>query len=251
MPSVDHSIVDLDDGPPGDEGDVEVLWHRASGRACTPPPGPRGPPPPSFGPRGGLPPLPGRSGPAPPNRGGPPLPGGDGVVTLDSWRKSQEQKLNKSGLGLPPPLPPPPMAPPTQVSNKPPPPNVMDVFPKKLAVKVPAPEAPVPVSFIKDADKDHEADSQRERERKRFLTNSAMGVDEAKMRLKAYAATVADKEGNFGMMYPSEKKKNKELKKFFDEDKGADEPTYKKAVGRNVSDTLVDKMAQITKEIDP
>ena len=39
------------------------------------------------------------------------------------------------------------------------------------------------------------------------------------MRLKAYAATVADKEGNFGMMYPSEKKKNKELKKFFDEDK--------------------------------
>merc|ERR1719180_421890 len=268
MPSVDHSIVDLDDGPPGDEGDVEVLWHRASGRACTPPPGPpgeaydpfqpsdddppapRGPPPPSFGPRGGLPPLPGRSGPAPPSRGAPPLPGGDGVVTLDSWRKSQEQKLNKSGLGLPPPLPPPPMAPPTQVSNKPPPPNVMDVFPKKLAVKVPVPEAPVPVSFIKDADKDHEADSQRERERKRFLTNSAMGVDEAKMRLKAYAATVADKEGNFGMMYPSEKKKNKELKKFFDEDKSADEPTYKKAVGRNVSDTLVDKMAQITKEID-
>ena len=76
----------------------------------------------------------------------------------------------------------------------------MDVFPKKLAVKViltedcylstfldffrlccvtlcvkvPAPEAPVPVSFIKDAD--NEADSQRERERKRFLTNSAMGV---------------------------------------------------------------------------
>ena len=85
-------------GPPGDEGDVEVLWHRASGRASTPPPGPpgdaydpfqvnfelsnvciiincemifnaqpseddppapRGPPPPSFGPRGGLPPLPG------------------------------------------------------------------------------------------------------------------------------------------------------------------------------------------------
>ena len=143
----------------------------------------------------------------------------------------QEQKLNKSGLGLPPPLPPPPMVPPTQVfcfflfvsfsspvnmfdpslvqikwpcnnqgSHKPPPPNVMDVFPKKLAVKVvltwiwsfclvffclfetlwrvkvPAPEAPVPVSFIKDADKDHEADSQRERERKRFLTNSAMGV---------------------------------------------------------------------------
>ena len=31
----------------------------------------------------------GRSGPAPPSRGGPPLPGGDGVVTLDSWRKSQ------------------------------------------------------------------------------------------------------------------------------------------------------------------
>ena len=43
-------------------------------------------------------------------------------------------------------------------------------------VKVPAPEAPVPVSFIKDADKDHEADSLRERERKRFLTNSAMGA---------------------------------------------------------------------------
>ena len=57
MPSVDHSIVELDDGkppilncidamissgPPGDEGDVEVLWHRASGRACTPPPGPPG-----------------------------------------------------------------------------------------------------------------------------------------------------------------------------------------------------------------
>ena len=29
-------------GPPGDEGDVEVLWHRASGRASTPPPGPPG-----------------------------------------------------------------------------------------------------------------------------------------------------------------------------------------------------------------
>lgn len=43
-------------------------------------------------------------------------------------------------------------------------------------MKVPAPEAPVPVSFIKDADKDHEADSLRERERKRFLTNSAMGA---------------------------------------------------------------------------
>ena len=69
------------------------------------------------------------------------------------------------------------------------------------------------------------------------------------MRLKAYAATVADKEGNFGMMYPSEKKKNKELKKFFDEDKSADEPKYK-TVGKNVSDTLMDKMAQITKEID-
>ena len=106
------------------------------------PPAPRGPPPPSFGPRGGLPPLPGtvgetvnfilpvsiscmhtcnlmlyfgfkriivlshfcrnskffnmniehagRSGPPPSSRGGgPPLPGGDGVVTLDSWRKSQ------------------------------------------------------------------------------------------------------------------------------------------------------------------
>merc|ERR1719398_387277 len=127
----------------------------------------------------------------------------------------------------------------------------MDVFPQKLSMKVPVPEAPVPVSFIKDADKDHEADSLRERERKRFLTNSAMGVDEAKMRLKAYAATVADKEGNFGMMYPSEKKKNKELKKFFEEDKSADEPSSKyKTVGRNVSDTLVDKMAQITKEID-
>merc|ERR550519_538185 len=268
MPSVDHSIVELDDGPPGDEGDVEVLWHRASGRASTPPPGPpgdaydpfqpseddipapRGPPPPSFGPRGGIPPLPGRSVAPPPGRGGPPLPG-DGVVTLDSWRKSQEQKLNKSGLGLPPPLPPPPMAPPSQGSNKPPPPNVMDVFPKKLSMKVPVPEAPVPVpvSFIKDAD--NEADSQRERERKRFLTNSAMGVDEAKMRLKAYAATVADKEGNFGMMYPSEKKKNKELKKFFDDHQSADEPSSKyKTVGRNVSDTLVDKMAQITKETD-
>merc|ERR1719370_2718971 len=158
MPSVDHSIVELDDGPPGDEGDVEVVWHRASGRASTPPlgppgdtydpfqpsedepPAPRGPPAPSFGPRGGLPPLPGRSGPPPPGRGAPPLPG-DGVVTLDSWRKSQEQKLNKSGLGLPPPLPPPPMAPPSQGSNKPPPPNVMDVFPKKLSVKVPVPEA--------------------------------------------------------------------------------------------------------------
>merc|ERR1719370_2044341 len=122
MPSVDHSIVELDDGPPGDEGDVEVVWHRASGRASTPPlgppgdtydpfqpsedepPAPRGPPVPTFGPRGGLPPLPGR--------GGPPPPPGDGVVTLDSWKKSQEQKLNKSGLGLPPPLPPPPLAPP-------------------------------------------------------------------------------------------------------------------------------------------
>ena len=32
----------------------------------------------------------GRSGPPPSSRGGgPPLPGGDGVVTLDSWRKSQ------------------------------------------------------------------------------------------------------------------------------------------------------------------
>ena len=81
-------------GPPGDEGDVEVVWHRASGRASTPPlgppgdtydpfqvglsslmkvfkhnvlhqpsedepPAPRGPPAPTFGPRGGLPPLPG------------------------------------------------------------------------------------------------------------------------------------------------------------------------------------------------
>merc|ERR1719228_1032363 len=246
MPSVDHSIVELDDGPPGDEGDVEVVWHRASGRASTPPlgppgdtydpfqpsedepPAPRGPPAPTFGPRGGLPPLPGRFSQPPPGRGGPPPPPGDGVVTLDSWEKSQEQKLNKSGLGLPPPLPPPPLAPPPSGPHKPPPP---------------------PVSFIRDADKDHEADSQRERERKRFLTNSAMGADEAKMRLKAYAATVADKEGNFGMMYPSEKKKNKELKKFFDEDKSADEPKYKN-VGRNVSDTLVDKMAQITKEID-
>merc|ERR1719209_1868955 len=133
MPSVDHSIVELDDGPPGDEGDVEVLWHRASGRASTPPPGPpgdaydpfqpseddipapRGPPPPSFGPRGGIPPLPGRSVPPPPGRGAPPL------------------------------LPPPPMAPPSQGSNKPPPPNVMDVFPKKLSVEVPAPEAPPPL----------------------------------------------------------------------------------------------------------
>ena len=59
MPSVDHSIVELDDGeysrsptcchahpplpgPPGDEGDVEVVWHRASGRASTPPLGPPG-----------------------------------------------------------------------------------------------------------------------------------------------------------------------------------------------------------------
>ena len=33
-------------------------------------------------------PYPGRSGPPPPGRGGPPLPG-DGVVTLDSWKKSQ------------------------------------------------------------------------------------------------------------------------------------------------------------------
>ena len=29
-------------GPPGDEGDVEVVWHRASGRASTPPLGPPG-----------------------------------------------------------------------------------------------------------------------------------------------------------------------------------------------------------------
>merc|ERR1719495_2261594 len=172
MPSVDHSIVELDDGPPGDEGDVEVVWHRASGRASTPPlgppgdtydpfqpsedepPAPRGPPAPTFGPRGGLPPLPGRFSQPPPGRGGPPPPPGDGVVTLDSWKKSQEQKLNKSGLGLPPPLPPPPLAPPPSGPHKPPPPNVIDVFPKKLSVKVPAPEAPPPpVSFIRDADK--------------------------------------------------------------------------------------------------
>lgn len=36
-------VVKIDvSGPPGDEGDVEVLWHRASGRASTPPPGPPG-----------------------------------------------------------------------------------------------------------------------------------------------------------------------------------------------------------------
>merc|ERR1719495_789789 len=166
MPSVDHSIVELDDGPPGDEGDVEVVWHRASGRASTPPLGPPG-------------------------------------DTYDPFQPSEDEPPAPRG-------PPAPSSPPPSGPHKPPPPNVMDVFPKKLSVKVPAPEAPPPpVSFIRDADKDHEADSQRERERKRFLTNSAMGADEAKMRLKAYAATVADKEGNFGMMYPSEKKKNK------------------------------------------
>ena len=35
-------MLTLPSGPPGDEGDVEVVWHRASGRASTPPLGPPG-----------------------------------------------------------------------------------------------------------------------------------------------------------------------------------------------------------------
>ena len=43
----------------------------------------------------------------------------------------------------------------------------------------------------------------------RFLASSAMSSDEAKMRLKAYAAMKAKEGEGIGMMYPSEKRKNK------------------------------------------
>merc|ERR1719153_1759291 len=281
-PVVDLDIVDLDTL---DNEDVEVLFVRgpegrlagvpvptakppaAPGAALVPsppsPPSPPGPP----APPGPVPVPPGPckvQGPSPRPRDvySPSKPSGDqdhlpppqstarlpsptpgeGVETLAAWRKRQERKLIKGGLGLPPPLPPPPLEPPP-AEVRPAPPNVIDNFPKKLAVKMPGPILPPPPDyFIKDADIAEE----REKERKRFLTNSALGQDEAKMRLKAYAAM---KEGNFGLMYPSaEKKKNKELKKFFEEENKSD--IKPKAKAGRVSDNLMDKMAEITREIE-
>merc|ERR1719431_455673 len=217
---------------PPDEGDVEVLWHRASGRASTPPP---------------------VSPPRHRDAYSPSRPSGDdergispGVETLEAggWKRRQERKLLQGGLGLPPPLPPPPLAPPPEA--RPPPPNVMDVFPKKLAVKVPKPGAvPKPKDiFIKETEDEA---AQREKERRRFLASSAMSSDEAKMRLKAYAAMKAKEGEGIGMMYPSEKRKNKELRKFFDDERREEEERPKQ---RPVADSQLDKMAEITKEIE-
>merc|ERR1719369_1868357 len=68
-----------------------------------------------------------------------------------------------------------------------------------------------------------------------------MGADEAKQRLKAYAAM---KSGNLGLMLPA-KKKNKELKKFFDEETEKGEVVKPKP-----KDSVMDKMAMITEEIE-
>lgn len=108
-PGVDPTLVDLDDiAMPPDEGDVEVLWHRASGRASTPPP---------------------VSPPRHRDAYSPSRPSGDdergispGVETLEAggWKRRQERKLLQGGLGLPPPLPPPPLAPPSRRAPRPP-----------------------------------------------------------------------------------------------------------------------------------
>merc|ERR1719509_275005 len=155
---------------PPDEGDVEVLWHRASGRASTPPP---------------------VSPPRHRDAYSPSRPSGEddrgfspGVETLEAGggKRRQERKLLQGGLGLPPPLPPPPPPPPPEA--RPPPPNVMDVFPKKLSVKVPKPgAAPAKPKDIFIKETEDEA-AQREKERRRFLASSAMSSDEAAQREK-------------------------------------------------------------------
>merc|ERR1712096_433658 len=69
-----------------------------------------------------------------------------------------------------------------------------------------------------------------------------MGTEGAKSRLKAYAAM---KTGTLGAMLPTKKNKNKELKKFLDEE--SDKPAISIKLGSQGKESVMDKMAEITK----
>ena len=116
---------------------------------------------------------------------------GDGVETLKSWHKM---------VGPPPPPPPAQPPPPFAPLYGPPAPPL----PIMLAQPPPGPPLPPPTQFISPPIEGemygHHAGQGR---------GFVMGADEAKQRLKAYAAM---KSGNLGLMLPA-KKKNKELKK--------------------------------------
>ena len=72
-----------------------------------------------------------------------------------------------------------------------------------------------------------------------------IGIEEAKKRLQAYASAKTGGAEAGENQFPQKKNKNKELRKFFDEENP--EKTLEKAKGKP---TMMDKMAEITKEIE-